>query len=588
MKKILSLLCILVFTLGSMGLLSAQQNKEDQKFQKTLDKYFDALWKFYPTAATMAGFHEYDKKLEKLDKKNIEKRHEELDALNQAFVADIDKSALSPEVQIEHEIVLNSLSLELTKHEMTLPWAYNPLFYNDIFLNSVRSLMTGTFGSAEERTKNAVGRLNDLAKLIKQAKENLETPPQLFTETAIKQFPAVLNFYKNELPQLIEEAPADQKTKLQKNLAEVIPALEDYNNYLSNELLPKSTGNFRLSTAHTRLLRANFQNELPVQELIARTKADMHNIRREMFLNCIPYYRIMYSEINLEQLTTQRGEEQVWNIAIKGVFDKIKSDHVSSDQFIEKIKNIKTDIKKFIQENQLIDIPENNLNITEMPLEAQGITWTRLLCPPLYETGNDFLLQISPLEDDLSEEKIQSLLEEYNNYFLPFYTIRKIYPGEFIPYFYLNKDSSLLKKFRPNLPLIKGWPIFIEEMIIKAGYGNYDLKLRLNQLKLKLKAVIDFSLDLNIHQGGLTKEQAVRLMTITGFQTTAEAEKNWNRIILNPLDATYAYVGYQELLDMEKNYKQKAGDSYSQKEFLAKVLSYGMLPLRYLKQKIEE
>jgi len=588
MKKTLSLLCILVFTLGSMGLLSAQQNKEDQKFQKTLDKYFDALWKFYPTAATMAGYHKYDKKLEDLDKKDIEKRHEELDALNQAFVADIDKSALSPEIQIDHEIILNSLSLELTKHEMTLPWAYNPLFYNDIFLNSVRSLMTGTFGSAEERTKNAVDRLDDLPKLIKQAKENLETPPQLYTETAIKQFPAVLNFYKNELPQLIEEAPADQKAKLQKTLAEVIPALEDYNNYLSHELLPKSTGNFRLSTAHTRLLRANFQNELPVQELIARTKADMYNIRREMFLVCIPFYRIMYPEINLEQLTTQRGEEQVRNIVIKGVLDKIKGDHVSSDQFIEKIKNIKTDIKTFIQENQLIDIPENNLNITEMPLEAQGITWTRLLCPPIYETGNDFFLQISPLADELSEEKIQSLLEEYNNYFLPFYTIRKIYPGQFVPYFYLNKDSSLLEKFRPNLPLIKGWPIFIEDMLVKAGYGNYDLRLRLNQLKLKLKTVIDFSLDLNIHQGGLTKEQAVRLMTITGFQTTAEAEKNWNRIILKPLDATYAYVGYQELLDMEKTYKQKAGDSYSQKEFLAKVLSYGMLPLRYLKQKIEE
>ena len=588
MKKTLTLVLILVFALGSMGLLSAQQNKEDQKFQKTLDKYFDALWKFYPTAATMAGFHKYDKKLEDLDKKDIEKRHEELDALNQEFVADIDKSALSQEVQIEHEMIINSISLELTKHEMTLPWSYNPLFYNDIFLNSIRSLMTGTFGSAEERTKNAVDRLNDLPKLIKQAKENLETPPQLHTETAIKQFPAVLNFYKNELPQLIEEAPADQKAKLQKNLAEVIPALEDYSNYLSNELMPKSTGNFRLSTAHTRLLRANFQNDLPVQELIARTKADIYNIRREMFLVCIPYYKIMYPEINLEQLTTQRGEEQVKNIVIKGVIDKIKGNHVASDQFIEKIKNIKIDIKKFIQENQLIDIPENNLNITEMPLEAQGISWTRLLCPAVYETGNDYTLQISPLADDLSEENIQSLLEEYNNYFLPFYTVRNIYPGRFVPYFYLNKGSSLLKKFYPNMPLIKGWPIFIEDMLVKAGYGNYDLLLSLHQLKLKLKAVIDFSLDLNIHQGGLTKEQAVRLMTITGFQTTAEAERNWNRIILKPLDATYAYVGYQELLDMEKNYKQKAGDSYSQKEFLAKVLSYGMLPLRYLKQKIEE
>jgi hypothetical protein len=588
MKKTLSLLFILVFTLGSMGLLSAQQNKEDQKFNKTLDKYFDALWKFYPTAATMAGFHKYDKKLEDLDKKDIEKRHEELDELNREFVANIDKSALSQEVQIEHEIIINSLSLELTKHEMTLPWAYNPLFYNDILLNSVRSLMTGTFGSAEERTKNAVDRLDDLPKLIKQAKENLETPPQLHTETAIKQFPAVLNFYKNELPQLIEEAPAAQKPKLQEKLAKVIPALEDYNNYLSHELLPKSTGNFRLSTAHTRLLRANFQNDLPVQELIARTKADMYNIRREMFLVCIPFYRIMYPEINLEQLTTQRGEEQVRNIVIKGVLDNIKGDHVSSDQFIEKIKSIKNEVKDFIKKNQLIDIPENNLNITEMPLEAQGITWTRLLCPPIYETGTDYTLQISPLEDDLSEENIQSLLEEYNNYFLPFYTIRKIYPGQFVPYFYLNKDSSLLKKSYPSMLLIKGWPIYIEEMLVKAGYGNYDLRLRLNQLKLKLKAVIDFSLDLNIHQGGLTKEQAVRLMTITGFQTTAEAEKNWNRIILKPLDATYAYVGYQELLDMEKTYKQKAGDSFSQKEFLAKVLSYGMLPLRFLKQKIEE
>ena len=588
MKKILSLLFILVFTLGSMGLLSAQQNKEDQKFQKILDKYFDALWKFYPTAATMAGFHNYDKKLEDLDKKDIEKRHEELDELNREFVADIDKSALSQEVQIEHEMIINNLSLELTKHEMTLPWAYNPLFYNDIFLNSIRSLMTGTFGSAEERTKNAVDRLNNLPKLIKQAKENLETPPPLHTETAIKQFPANLKFDKNELPQLIEEAPAAQKAKLQEKLVKVIPALEDYNNYLSNELMPKSTGNFRLSTAHTRLLRANFQNDLPVQELIARTKADIYNIRREMFLVCIPYYKIMYPEINLEQLTTQRGEEQVKNIVIKGVIDKIKGNHVASDQFIEKIKNIKIDIKKFIQENQLIDIPENNLNITEMPLEAQGITWTRLLCPSVYETDNDYTLQISPLADDLSEENIQSLLEEYNNYFLPFYTVRNIYPGRFVPYFYLNKGSSLLKKIYPNMPLIKGWPIFIEDMLVKAGYGNYDLLLSLHQLKLKLKAVIDFSLDLNIHQGGLTKEQAVRLMTITGFQTTAEAEKNWNRIILKPLDATYAYVGYQELLDMEKTYKQKAGDSYSQKEFLAKVLSYGMLPLRYLKQKIEE
>ena len=75
MKKTLILLTIVVFISTSTGLLFPQQNPEDEKFQKVLDSYLDALWKFYPTAATVAGYHKYDNKLEDLSKKNIEKRH---------------------------------------------------------------------------------------------------------------------------------------------------------------------------------------------------------------------------------------------------------------------------------------------------------------------------------------------------------------------------------------------------------------------------------------------------------------------------------------------------------------------------------
>ena len=77
-------------------------------------------------------------------------------------------------------------------------------------------------------------------------------------------------------------------------------------------------------------------------------------------------------------------------------------------------------------------------------------------------------------------------------------------------------------------------------------------------------------------------------MTRVGFQTEAEAERNWKHIALNPCDAAYAYVGYQEFLDMEKAYKQKMGDTYNQKEFLSKLLSYGAIPIRHLKRKMME
>jgi uncharacterized protein (DUF885 family) len=222
-----------------------------------------------------------------------------------------------------------------------------------------------------------------------------------------------------------------------------------------------------------------------------------------------------------------------------------------------------------------------------MPLADSGLTWTRFVSPGAYETSEDYICQISQLPESL-EEETTSLLEEYNDFFIHFYTCRKVYPGQFIPFFYARKNPSQIRKMFPNMPLIKGWPIIIEEILMNAGYGNYDLRLRLNQLKYRLKAVMDFNLDFNIHEAGMTKEQAMAYMTRGGFQTAAEAERNWNRIILNPGEASYAYVGLQEFIDMERDYKKLKGEAYNRKEFLQKVLSFGALPLRQLKQKLSQ
>jgi len=138
------------------------------------------------------------------------------------------------------------------------------------------------------------------------------------------------------------------------------------------------------------------------------------------------------------------------------------------------------------------------------------------------------------------------------------------------------------------MPLLKGWSVPFEEMLIFKGFGNYDLNLRLNQLKMKLRVITDFIAEFQIHESNWTKEDAINYMVRVGFQTEAEAERKWNRILLLPGDAVYAYVGMQEILDMEKEYKQLKGDAFSQKEFMSKLLSYGALPLRHLKKKILE
>jgi hypothetical protein len=589
MKKFLIPFAICLCTFFGMSSLLSQQNQEEGKFQKTVDTYLDTYWKFFPTAATLAGYHKYDDKLEDLSEKSLDKHHDDLDVFNQELVTKVDKTKLGAEAQIDYDIIRNAIDLELMRHENLLPWEYNPVFYNEIILHSLKSLLTKEFAPLDARMKGATERAKLLPGLIKQARENLKTPPQIFTETAAQQFPGILDFYKTQVPQLIGNASSDLKSRFQAEWVKAVAALEEYQVFLQTQLLPRSTGNFRLGDqAHSRLLSLTGEFSIPPTELVARAKADYNNLRREMFLVCIPFYRIMYPQINLEQMTTQRGEEEVRNIVIQGVLDKIKSEHATKENFLEQVKTNSASVKAFLLASQIIPLPDAELTIESMPSAERGLTWTRLLTPGAYETGGTFSAQIAPLPDSWTEDQAKSFLEEYNNFYLIPWTVRNVYPGPFVPLFFTAKHPSLPRKLYPNMMLLKGWPVYIEEMLITSGFNNFDLRLRLNQLKFLLKAVIDFQLELNIHQAGMTKEQAIAYMTRAGFQAEVEAERKWNRILLKPGDAASPYIGYQEILDMEKDYRKLKGDAFSQKEFLQKLLSYGALPIRQLKARMAQ
>jgi len=584
MKKTLFPLALGAFILFGFGFLFSQQNAEEGKFQKTMDLYLDAYWKFYPTAGTLAGFHKYDDRLEDMSGKAVEKHHEDLDAFNQELVTKVDRTKLGPDAQIDYDLMRNAIDLELIRHEALLPWEYNPVFYNEILNNSIRSLLTKEFAPLDARLKSAAERARGLVALVKQAKENLKTPPQIYTETAIAQLPGVLDFYSSEAAKLAESGPPEVKARFQTELAKAAAALQEYKVFLEAELLPRSTGQFRLGEqTHVRLLNLTSEFSLPPTELVARAKADYNNIRREMAIVAMPFYRIMYPNINMEQISTQYSEEQLRNIFIKGVLDKIKIEHPAEADFVAQAKADVETIKAFLAQKQLAPLPEAGLTVEPMPLAESGITLSKTVGPGPYEAGGTYTAQIAPIPEAWTDEQAVSFLEGYNSYYLNFFISRNVYPGAFVPLFFTQKTSSVIRKIYPSLPLLKGWSSYVTDLLVANGFGNYDLRLRLNQLKFQLKTVIDFLLELNIHEGSQTKEDAIKYMVNGGFQSPAEAEQNWNRILLKPCDAAYAYIGLQEIIDMQKDYKKLKGEAFSEKEFLQKLLSFGTLPIRYLK-----
>jgi uncharacterized protein (DUF885 family) len=580
MKRTAIVLAVLAILACGTGALLAQ-SPEDAKFKKFQDTFWDAYFKFYPTVGTLQGYTKYNDKLEDPSEGNLDKFNEMLDGFNQELVSKIDKTKLSQDNQIEHEMLLDFLDLEFLKLQNLVPWEYNPLLYNDLYVNSLRSLLLRNGGSGAVA---AASRAKLIPGLVKRAKENLKTPPQDYTQAAIAQMPAILDFYRTEVPKLSGGAPA-----LQTEIVKAVAALEDYERFLKGELLAKSTGNFRTGESHLRALRMTTQGNLPIiEEVVQRSLADFNNIRREMFLVCIPFYKIMYPNVDIEQLGRTKGDEQTKNIVIQGVLDKIKTDHVGRDEFIGRINTAAASIKDFIQKQGLINLPEEPLAIEPMPAYFADGIWTRLATPGAFEPGGAYTLYVRPIPEAWSAEDATSFLEEYNNFYFDFMAVQWIFPGSFAPACIARKDPSIIKRMAANQGLLKGWPIFLEDMLIESGYGNYDLRMRLNQLKLLLKTVIDFQMDINVHEGTWTKEKVVEYMTVRGFMTKAEAERSWHRIVLNPGEGARPYIGFQEILDLEKDYRKLKGEAFNAKDFLQKLLSYGAIPLRTLKVRMAQ
>jgi hypothetical protein len=76
--------------------------------------------------------------------------------------------------------------------------------------------------------------------------------------------------------------------------------------------------------------------------------------------------------------------------------------------------------------------------------------------------------------------------------------------------------------------------VYAEELMARHGYpgeGNPDA-VRMQQLKMRLRMIINTILDVRVHCGNLAEADAMALMTRRGFQEEGEAAGKWRRALL--------------------------------------------------------
>jgi uncharacterized protein (DUF885 family) len=163
-------------------------------------------------------------------------------------------------------------------------------------------------------------------------------------------------------------------------------------------------------------------------------------------------------------------------------------------------------------------------------------------------------------------------------------TIHEAMPGHYLQLAHSNayKATSPVRVAFTSGLFAEGWAVYMEQAMARAGYGGPEVHMQ--QLKMRLRVIINAILDQKIHTANMTREQALELMVHEGFQEEGEAVGKWNRACLGSTQLSTNFVGASEMDDIRAAAEAKAlaaHQPFDPKGFHDQLLSFGSPAPKY-------
>ncbi len=568
---------ILVVALSiSLSISTARANPKDDEFQKIAHDYIEKELEANPEEATELGDHRFDGRLTDY---SPEARAKEL-ATQKEFrekLNAIDGSQVTGANNVDFRILKENIDYKIFQAEELKEPDWNPLVYNQSLANSLYLLVARDFAPPEKRIPNLRQRIEEIPRVIAQAKANLQHPPRVHTETTIEQTQGAINLVREGLAPLLDRAPQSKKelAPLQEKTA---GALEDYKKWLQTDLLPRSDGDFRIGADKFRKkLRFALASDLSMEEIMKRAQADLQQAQTAIYETALPLYKKYFPRADDKTLADKHK-------ITAAVLDKLAEQHPDDATVVGYAQKIVAEATDFVKRHNLVTVPEVPLDVIAMPEFKRGVAIAYCDSPgPLEKRGKTFFA-VAPTPKDWTKERKESFFREYNNYMIRDLTVHEAMPGHYLQLAHANefRAPTLVRAIFQSGTFIEGWAVYCEQMMAEQGYGGPEVKMQ--QLKMRLRAIANAILDQSIHAGNMSEQEAMDLMTKQAFQQEGEAVAKWKRARLTSAQLSTYFVGVSEHLDLRDKAKSKAGASFDQKKYNDQVISFGSPPVKYVRE----
>ena len=531
-------------------------------YDSLVDRFFDeARFRFHPTAGTEAGFHKYDRQLEDYSRAAVEAQVTILKSFLSQFES-LDVKRLTSTSAADRDLVIAQIKGDLLELETIRMWEKDPDRYASGVSNSIFLLISRKFAPPADRLRAVVARERLIPKAFEAARANLKAPPRVYTEVALEQIPGIIGFFRNDVPAAFGEvkdaALLADFTAANKG---AIAALESYGTFLKDDLLPRSTGDFRLG-------RENYARKLAYEEMVD-----------------IPLDRLL--KIGYDDL--RRNQERVKEVAAtidpqrapQEILADLEKDHPPPDRLLQTFRDTLGGLRDFIVTHRIITLPSPRPPILEeTPPFARALTFASMETPGPYEkVAKEAFFNVTLPDPSWPSRQIEEHMAGFNRGTIISTAIHEAYPGHYMQFLWLQRVDSKVRRLLGSGTNGEGWAHYCEQMMLDEGYGGGDAKLRLGQLQDALLRNARYIVGIEMHTGAMTYEQGVDFFVKEGYQTRANAERETRRGTSDPTYLVYT-LGKLQILKLRDDYRALRGAAFTLQEFHDRFLALGYPPLR--------
>ena len=536
-----------------------------------VDGYISKWAEFYPSEALSNGLKEAAWEFEDFSGDRVD----EWITYNRRTLEMLESlSDLSVNEQVDARVLRRQAMRELERWVHDKALVNQPAWYAEVISQALTYILVREQFTPEEKFDAVLQRLPGVQSICELGIANLQDGSPERTRRAVQVLERTRTFYHDSLPGLMHDwSGGGRQEQVTQVIDDNVSSADALVRHIRDNVLPDASIPDRLDDKdYARKLRIYTDSDLTPMQLRDSAAAEIEEVRRLMTLEAEAWWNEQGSGAPMPVDENELLE------AVMTEMEQARAGNRSD--FLDFFRDLTDRAEKFLVENDLATVPlPRTIYVGLSPDHFSGAAYGGVYSTGPFNPGADTLFYLPSIPDDSTLEQKNGFYRSFNDHFNTMIIAHEIYPGHYLQYKVAAATAPALRTLFGNGVYIEGWGTFSEELMLDAGWDDYNRLTRLAHLRKRLENATRAYVSVMVHVEGWNRDQVMDFAVKRGLLPPQFALNLWVRVMNNPLQIPSYFLGFHGFRALWAEENRRLGEDFKTREFVDKVLRAGPVPI---------